>query len=559
MEMRRRNKGIVVAVDFGTTFSGVAWAEITHPDACYIINQWPQTSSESVEGMTSDKVPSEVAYKYEPDPVCVWGFQIPHSMPRLQWMKLGLVLDTKAGISSGLAFTYRDSRRAEVPHHTSLHVVVTDYLRSLHDHTIKILKNKIGDALETMSLEFVITVTAMWPGKAKMETLSCAEEAGFGETSKIRIISEPEAAAIHTLRASNLRGLEVGDTIVLCDAGGGKVDLITFSILELEPKMRLKEEAPGKGSLCGGTFLNRRFEKFLEDRLSLLPGCGRDTLDEALQRFENVAKRSFGGNPNDDFIFPVLGLADNHEVGIRRGRLRMTGREMKEIFHPVLEAVLQLVKDQIRTSKKEVKSVFLVGGFGQNSYLRNYLRESIQDIEVLVPGVDGHSGFNVAVDSRVARKNYGIIIRTKFVRGLHDEKKKYWYDFDGEYKIDIMKWFIRKGDEIKENKAIKTHWRQVRLVDDGNFDSIQTTLYEFDTEAGESPPMYINRQIKQHACLSPRLNSILKERIPVVEGKDGNKYYQVEYQIHAAYFSAHCEYTLWFGGKDHGTVKVDYA
>ena len=390
--------------------------------------------------MTSDKVPSEVAYKYEPDPACLWGFQIPDIMPRTQWMKLGLVPDTKSEISSGIAFTYKDIRRADVPYHTSLHGVVTDYLRSLHKHIIKMLRNKLGEAFETMSLEFVITVPAMWPDKAKMDTLACAEEAGFGKTSKIRIVSEPEAAAIHALRASNPHGLEVGDTIVLCDAGGGTVDLITFSILELEPKMRLKEEAPGKGSLCGATFLNRRFEKFLQDRLSSLPGWDRDTLDEALQRFENVAKRSFGGDSNDDFMFPVLGLADNHEIGIRRRRLRVTGHEMKEIFRPVLDAVLQLVKDQIRMSKKKVKSVFLVGGFGQNSYLRNYLRESIQNIEILVP-VDGwtsvvrgaltkaladisHSAFNVAVESRVARKNYGIIMSTKFIRGIHDEKKK---------------------------------------------------------------------------------------------------------------------------------------
>lgn len=67
------------------------------------------------------------------------------------------------------------------------------------------------------------------------------------------------------------------------------------------------------------------------------------------------------------------------------------------------------------------------------------------------------------------------------------------------------------------------------------------------------------QEIKKHAYLSPKLNRILKERIPVVEGKDGNEYYQVNYEIHAAYFSAHCEYTLWFGGKNHGTVKVDYA
>lgn len=51
----------------------------------------------------------------------------------------------------------------------------------------------------------------------------------------------------------------------------------------------------------------------------------------------------------------------------------------------------------------------------------------------------------------------------------------------------------KQGDKIREKKAIKTYWREERLVDDGQFDSIQITLYELDTEAGESPPMYFNR------------------------------------------------------------------
>lgn len=205
-------------------------------------------------------------------------------MPRLQWIKLGLSPDQKLGIGSRLSSAYSDRRRVPAPYHASAEDIVTDYLRSLHNHTVNVLKSKVGTAFDGMNLEFVITVPAMWPDKANVKTLCCAEEAGLGKSSKIQIISEPEAAAIHALRASNPHGLDVGDTtsIVLCDAGGGTVDLITLTIVELEPNLRLNEEAFGTGSLCGSTFLNRRFEQFLEHRLSSVPGWGRDTLDEAL-------------------------------------------------------------------------------------------------------------------------------------------------------------------------------------------------------------------------------------------------------------------------------------
>lgn len=416
-------------------------SEHFQPDTHYLINQWPQTSSGSLDGMTSEKVPSDIAYKYEQSrSICLWGFQIPDIMPRMQWLKLGFCPIQRLAVCSRLSFIYSDCRRIPNPYHASLEDVVTDYLRSLHEHTVNLLKSKIGSAFGGMVLEYVITVPVMWPENAKAKTLSCAEKAGLGEASKMRIISEPEAAAIHALRASNPHGLEIGDTIVICDAGGGTGDLITFTILELEPNLRLKEEAPGIGKLCGSTFLNRLFEEFLEQRLFSVPGWGRDTLDEALHRFETVAKRTFGSDINDYFMFPVPGLADNHQIGVHRGRLRVTGQEMKDLFFPILQEVYELVIGQIQASKNRVKYVFLVGGFGQNPYLRRYLRESISGVRILAP-VDGWTAVvrgalskalaescyltsNISVDFRMARKHHGLTSTVTFIPGFHDEMKK---------------------------------------------------------------------------------------------------------------------------------------
>lgn len=161
--------------------------------------------------MTNEKVPTEVAYEYtQSGPKCLWGFQILDSMPRMQWIKLGLAPDQKLGIGSRLSSTYTDCCRVPVPYHSSPEKVVTDYLRSFREHIIQVLRSKVGRSFDHTALEFVITVPAMWPDWAKAKTLSCAEEAGFGKTSKIRIISEPEAAAMHALRASNPHGVERG-------------------------------------------------------------------------------------------------------------------------------------------------------------------------------------------------------------------------------------------------------------------------------------------------------------------------------------------------------------
>lgn len=51
------------------------------------------------------------------------------------------------------------------------------------------------------------------------------------------IISEPEAAAVYASDVLDPHIIEAGDTFVLCDAGGGTVDLISYTVTALRPKL----------------------------------------------------------------------------------------------------------------------------------------------------------------------------------------------------------------------------------------------------------------------------------------------------------------------------------
>jgi hypothetical protein len=54
------------------------------------------------------------------------------------------------------------------------------------------------DFVDSTPIETILTVPAVWSDKAKSDTLHCAHRAGFGEMDKIRLITEPEAAAVYT-------------------------------------------------------------------------------------------------------------------------------------------------------------------------------------------------------------------------------------------------------------------------------------------------------------------------------------------------------------------------
>lgn len=111
---------------------------------------------------------------------------------------------------------------------------------------------------------------------------------GLGHT--LHIISEPEAAAVYALDVLDPHIIEVGETFVLCDAGGGTVDLISYTVTALRPKLEITEATPGTGLLCGSTFLNRGFEKYLEDKLAKEPGWDKDVLDEVGDIFKTSSE-----------------------------------------------------------------------------------------------------------------------------------------------------------------------------------------------------------------------------------------------------------------------------
>lgn len=81
------DRKIIVGIDFGTTYSGVAWAETQRPDRRVAITVWP-ISKTAREGESSDKVPTKLRYNGND---VEWGFSIPVNAPEeevIEWFKL---------------------------------------------------------------------------------------------------------------------------------------------------------------------------------------------------------------------------------------------------------------------------------------------------------------------------------------------------------------------------------------------------------------------------------------------------------------------------------------
>lgn len=161
------------------------------------------------------------------------------------------------------------------------------------------------------------------------------------------------------------------------------MDLITYTIEALKQGSRplqVREAAPGSGHLCGSTYLNRIFAKYMTDRFSDRFGWSNELLKEAIKVFDTETKRRFQGRAGDAYYdIPVNGLTDDPAAGISRNSLRLPRHIVREIFKPVIDEIKTLVLNQMRTSTSPVKFIVLVGGFGSNTYLRSELRAVVGD------------------------------------------------------------------------------------------------------------------------------------------------------------------------------------
>ncbi|KAL8758202.1 MAG: hypothetical protein Q9199_001665 [Rusavskia elegans] len=233
--------------------------------------------------------------------------------------------------------------------------VVTDYITAIYKHALNRIETKIpAEYLKMCQKKFVVTVPAVWSAKAMNATLLAAKQAGIHPVS---LIKEPEAAALYTLRMLQDKALAIGDAFVLCDAGGGTVDLISYEITTLAPTLELKELVTGKvsmskGGMAGSLGVNKRFAQAVqnivgEDQFFHLR---KETgFEEAMKQFDKTIKTAFRGDLDEDYYvnFPRAKLDDDLPNRLEANCWNMKGADVKKIFQPLITDIERMVEDQV--------------------------------------------------------------------------------------------------------------------------------------------------------------------------------------------------------------------
>jgi molecular chaperone DnaK (HSP70) len=229
---------LVIAIDFGSTYSGVAYVYNKQTKAAprslrrilndiQVVMSWPHGGP-----FYKEKTPTILAYNTTPPK---WGDHVGfHDEPRKTNFKFGSTDPTQQG-----AEQYGSHTSNLYPNYDNFLEAVdftTDYLTCLFKYvTQNVLQDIFGaKSLQSRKISYIVTVPAIWsdhPTETARALTKFAASTAFGisgDQSPL-VLTEPEAAARFCVSVfRDEEGLDEGSRILICDAGGTTVVFLTF-------------------------------------------------------------------------------------------------------------------------------------------------------------------------------------------------------------------------------------------------------------------------------------------------------------------------------------------
>ena len=474
----RPDARVVVGLDFGTTFSGFGYAHKSDAEEVCVHHEWPGFTEAS--GKPYCKTQTALYYKPSRNSNLQfdsWGWQAQLNYTR----DLDLVQRNKAEKSTVGEFITRFKLHLAdessgplsakpLPRGLTTKQVITDFLREIGQFIMDHLKLKYGSHLSMEELQWCVTVPSIWGDKAKQQMKSFMEGAGLvggnrGSPYPVMVVLEPEAAAVYCLKKLKSFKLNQGDKFLVADIGGGTSDIVVQEKANSSGNLKVKEVTASSGGLCGGSYVDQAFMKFMSAKI----GCLDKFLVEHprvrihLQTWWENAKSSFDGNDADQVLncqlSPKLAMAwEKHDPSYRgdHSEVEITHADMVNIFSGVVKDNIALIKAQLQQTSN-IKMIMVVGGFATSKYLMSKIKIAFEPrITVVSPDEPGRAICDGAVSigffpdnilSRIARRTYGITIYEDFRTGV-DPEHLAEYIGGVKYCNEVFSIFVKVGSTV---------------------------------------------------------------------------------------------------------------
>ncbi|KAK4154993.1 hypothetical protein C8A00DRAFT_13902 [Chaetomidium leptoderma] len=578
---------VIVGIDFGTTYSGVAFTWSKKIERMEVISSW---DAELHSSSDEEKTPTAISFGSKRK--VSWGYSIPLDAKQARWFKLLLIDDKDLPADVRKSTKIKEARAYLKKHNKTPIAVIADFLRLLWNHCNQRITETVSRNLVNYSkFHIVITLPAIWPDYARGRMREAVGQAGMlgervaGETT-LSFISEPEAAALATLSdMEDRRDIEAGDSFVVVDCGGGTVDLISYEVISTGP-MVVRECVKGQGGLCGAVFVDEAFLKVLKqkfggkawDKMKAQTRC-RLVHDD----WEHGIKPTFNGQKQTWVINMPFECIDLKAIkaGFTLPKITLTADDIRGAFDPTVEKIRAMVDEQVAAVKlkKEAgpKYVIMVGGFGRCKYLFTSLKEHFEDgIEVLqsrgsgpwtaicrgavihAANIQGLPTFSVDIQARVARAKYGVPCNVEWCPETHDPRDKAWDEDCQEWDArDQMEWFLKIGDDMSTNKPVRFPFWSMYAAEEATTTRLSETIY---TSANSPSPKRLGDNNVVELCTISWDTKLDISSLPTFTNSLGKVFHELVFEVEMTCAGGSLDFAIYHNGKRQGSknVVVDY-
>lgn len=457
---------MVAAIDFGTTYSGVAHSfkhDYERDKMKIHCHQW---NSGGTNSLASLKMPTtllltpdeefeafgfeaEESYSRMVDDDAHYGWHyFKHFKMNLHKPKVKLSRDTKI----------KDDQGQEVLALT----IFAESIKFFKKMLMKSLKNAAVKPTDD-TITWVLTVPAIWDNSAKQFMREAAVKAGIKDEHLLFAL-EPEAASVYCKEIAVQRktgdegdvfltSYDPGTKYMVSDLGGGTAD---FTVREVMADGSIQEVLCASGEAWGGMTVNQEFWKFIEqlvgkDKMKdVFDECKAEQLD--FERAIEQQKRELKTDQDGGSIGIKINLGALSEyveeasakklqntirkgtLNVKSGRVKIPVSKVKEFFDPSVKNIQEHFSKLFK--KKEtmgVHNVILVGGFSESKIIQEAVKTILTGKKVVIPQDSGLAVLKGAVlyghnpgivSARISRYTYGAEVSRFFLKDFDDEQMR---------------------------------------------------------------------------------------------------------------------------------------
>ncbi|KIM26377.1 hypothetical protein M408DRAFT_330568 [Serendipita vermifera MAFF 305830] len=542
---------IVVAMDIGTTHSGVAFTHFYpgyHPQAQVVVD-WPGQARRN----DGSKTPSIVLYQNGKFKACGWlAMEDFEETPEnvAYWFKLHLHPKKMLKTPESKAFEV-----PPLPKGVTIERVYTDIMRYLMENTQIFFETTTPNGPEIWKrLRDTIVIILATPNEWDINQQDILRRAAIraslvtNENADLclEFVTEAEASVHYALANPYEEWLKQKTVFAVIDCGGSTVDTTVYRCVSTAP-LTLKEACPSECVQAGGIFVDRGMELMLNERFKETSFGNSHIIRDMVKAFEDDVKPQFDGTKDEYSL--KFGTVREHEpkIGINNGKITVSGKKLTDIFDSIINQIIKSCFKSLVDQKTE--HVILVGGFAESPYVRRALWKALKGHGIKIVRVSDHfEGAIIGhikhfVVARAVKETYGGCVRQNYDKKLHRDRKHAAKLYaDGKKRVDdaFHPW-VTKGTVLQGTARYKLPyhiaWDAASTSKNDLLNGLTTVRIEVFAWDGEDVPVWCKDEdgnVLKGMRLICTLNadlSALEGGLQMMNGPRGTKFYRVDYNV----------------------------